>query len=76
MDKTALPSAFGSVCRYGRDPLPQELSLHLRIRGEASAQSLNYDVYFADEAGRVRLAMRDVEGTASQDLNRLAGQAG
>ncbi len=72
LDKTALPSAFGSVCRYGRDPLPDRLSLYLRIRGEASESSLNYDVLLADEQGRVRLEMCEVEGTASAALNRLA----
>ncbi|MGJ8669686.1 MAG: SDR family NAD(P)-dependent oxidoreductase [Oceanococcus sp.] len=72
LDKTALPSAFGSVSRYGRDPLPNTLSVHLRIKGEASEQSLIYDVLFADAQGRIRIAMRDVEGTASAALNRLA----
>ena len=72
LDKTALPSAFGSVCRYGRDPLPERLGLYLRIRGEASESSLNYDVLLADDEGRVRLEMREIEGTASAALNRLA----
>ena len=72
LDKTALPSAFGSVCRYGREALPEHLNLYLRIRGEASDSSLNYDVLLADDQGHVRLEMREVEGTASAALNRLA----
>lgn len=73
-DTSALPSAFGTIARYGHEPLPAALRLVFRL-AEVGAEgaTLRYDVFYVDDDNRVRIALRDVEGTASAALNRLAG---
>ena len=70
-DTTALPSAFGSIRRYGHEPLAGPLRLVFRLQPGAEAGTLRYDVDYVDTEGRVRLALRNVEGTATAALNRL-----
>ncbi|HSW12192.1 MAG TPA: SDR family NAD(P)-dependent oxidoreductase, partial [Solimonas sp.] len=72
---TALPSSFGAVLRHGSAPLPATLRLALRVLPEQSETTVVYDALFLDEAGRVRLEMRQCESTMSAALNRLGGQA-
>lgn len=71
LDMTALPSAIGAIRRYGHEPLGGGLQARLRVRAQ-DGSALRYDVDFVDEAGRLRLSLRDVQGTASRELNRLA----
>jgi len=74
-DTTVLPSRFGRVARFGAGPLPAQLSLRLRVR-EADGNPLRYDAWVLDtKTEAVRLVMLDCVGTASAELNRLAGQA-
>lgn len=73
-DASALPSAFGALRRYGREPLTEPLQLALRFQTAPYEGGLLYDVAFVDAQGRIRLEMRDVEGTASTSLNRLAAK--
>ncbi|MEW6167477.1 MAG: SDR family NAD(P)-dependent oxidoreductase, partial [Pseudomonadota bacterium] len=73
---SALPSRFGSVRRYGAEPLPRSLRLALRLRPASQDASVVYDAFYFDQAGRLRLELRDCESTLSAALNRLGGQAG
>ncbi len=74
-DTTVLPSRFGRVARFGEGALPQRLSVRLRVRA-AEDNQVQYDAWVLDaDTGAVRLLMQDCAGTASAELNRLAGQA-
>jgi hypothetical protein len=70
-DKGALPSRFGRVIRYGRDPFTGPLKLILREKHSAHEHSLLYDAWIIDTAGRVRIAIIDGESIMATALKRL-----
>jgi len=74
-DMTALPSSFAAVLRYGNAPLPATLRLALRVQSASHEAAVSYDALFIDDAGRLRLEMRQCESTLSAALNRLGGQS-
>ncbi|WP_022975553.1 type I polyketide synthase [Nevskia ramosa] len=73
--KTALPSSFGKVARYGNDPVTGKLRIAIRMKPAAHDAGVRYDMQFIDAGGRVRLAFSDAESTMSAALNRLAGNS-
>ncbi|WP_292999945.1 type I polyketide synthase [Nevskia sp.] len=73
--KTALPSSFGKVARYGTDPVVGQLRTVIRIKPATHDAGVRYDMQFIDGKGRVRLAITDAESTMSAALNRLAGNS-
>ncbi len=73
--KTALPSSFGKVARYGNDPITGKLRIVIRMKPAAHDAGVRYDMQFIDADGRVRLAFSDAESTMSAALNRLAGNS-
>ncbi|MDP3295911.1 MAG: SDR family NAD(P)-dependent oxidoreductase, partial [Nevskia sp.] len=73
--KTALPSSFGKVARYGSDPVTGSLRIVIRMKPAAHDAGVRYDMQFIDAGGRVRLAFSDAESTMSAALNRLAGNS-
>jgi len=73
--KTALPSSFGKVARYGNDPVDGKLRIAIRMKPAAHDAGVRYDMQFIDASGRVRLAFSDAESTMSAALNRLAGNS-
>ncbi|WP_293372991.1 type I polyketide synthase [Nevskia sp.] len=73
--KTALPSSFGKVVRYGNGPVAGKLKVSVRIKPAAHEAGVRYDMQFVDDSGRVRLAIFDAESTMSAALNRLAGNS-
>jgi len=73
--KTALPSSFGRVARYGHGPVVGRLMVTVRIKPAGHEAGVRYDMEFVDERGRVRLAIFDAESTMSAALNRLAGNS-
>jgi len=73
--KTALPSSFGKVARYGNGPVTGKLKVAVRIKPAGHESGVRYDMQFIDSSGRVRLAITDAESTMSAALNRLAGNS-
>eukprot|EP00611_Tribonema_gayanum_P022476 TRINITY_DN450_c0_g1_i3.p1 TRINITY_DN450_c0_g1~~TRINITY_DN450_c0_g1_i3.p1 ORF type:complete len:2705 (+),score=748.28 TRINITY_DN450_c0_g1_i3:1057-8115(+) len=73
--KTALPSSFGKVARYGNGPVTGALKVAVRIKPAGHEAGVRYDMQFIDSNGRVRLAITDAESTMSAALNRLAGNS-
>ena len=71
-DATPLPSRLGRLRRFGDGPLPERLTLWLRLRAAADA-SLHCDFQFSDANGRVWMMIEDFECAASTALNRLGG---
>jgi hypothetical protein len=71
-ETTPLPCRFGEVTRYGLLRPERKLELRIRMKPSQSEGSLSYDALFVDQAGSVRLTMRDIESASSQALNRLA----
>ncbi len=71
-DATPLPSRLGRLRRFGDGPLPERLTLWLRLRAAADA-SLHCDFQFSDANGRVWMVIEDFECAASAALNRLGG---
>jgi acyl transferase domain-containing protein/NAD(P)-dependent dehydrogenase (short-subunit alcohol dehydrogenase family) len=72
-DRTALPTAFGSIRRYGSGPLGEGLRLLYRARPAPTEASVAYDAWVVDAKGQVRMVIEGAEGTASAALNRLVG---
>ncbi len=73
--KTALPSSFGKVARYGNGPVSGPLRIVIRMKPAAHDAGVRYDMQFIDASGRVRLKFSDAESTMSAALNRLAGNS-
>ncbi|WP_020649517.1 type I polyketide synthase [Solimonas variicoloris] len=71
-DKGALPAGFGSVSRYGREPLSGPLKLVMRLKPAPHEHAIAYDVDIIDAQGRVRIAIVDGTSTMSAGLNKLA----
>jgi hypothetical protein len=75
-DRTPLPSRIGALVRYGDAPLSGPLKLALRVNAARTDDtSMVYDTVIVDADGHTRLELREVEGTASSALNRLAASA-
>ncbi|MEC9408377.1 MAG: SDR family NAD(P)-dependent oxidoreductase [Pseudomonadota bacterium] len=72
-DRTALPSRFGRVRRFGAGAISGPVQVTLRMREAPHAAAVAYDVYFHDAEGQLRLACEDMEGTMTSALNRLTG---
>ncbi len=72
-DRTALPSRFGRIRRFGSEPITGPVQVSLRMREAPHAAAVLYDVMFHDADGRLRLACEDMEGTMTSALNRLTG---
>ena len=72
-DRTALPSRFGRVRRFGLGPIEGPVQVTWRMREAPHAAAVAYDVYFHDAKGQLRLACEDMEGTMTSALNRLTG---
>ena len=72
-DRTALPSRFGRVRRFGLGPIEGPVQVTWRMREAPHAAAVAYDVYFHDAQGQLRLACEDMEGTMTSALNRLTG---
>ena len=73
--KTALPSSFGKVVRYGSQPVVGPVTVAIRMKPAAHESGVRYDMQFIDGAGRLRMAFIDAESTMSAALNRLAGNS-
>ncbi|HYR88120.1 MAG TPA: SDR family NAD(P)-dependent oxidoreductase [Terriglobia bacterium] len=74
-DSTPLPSRFGSVARFGKEPIPESLNLFVRMRADSTEHLLVYDAAFVDRHGKMRLQLKQVESTGTRALNRLAVKA-
>jgi len=72
-DSATLPNRIGLIRRFGRDALPGELTARVRIHSDPSHPVTTGDAVFGDARGRVLLAVRQFECTASAALNRLGG---
>jgi hypothetical protein len=72
-DSATLPNRVGLIRRFGRDALPSELIARVRIHSDPSHPVTTGDAVFGDARGRVLLAVRQFECTASAALNRLGG---
>ncbi|BAU48570.1 6-deoxyerythronolide-B synthase [Sulfurifustis variabilis] len=72
---TALPTRFGTVRRYGTAPIKDPLRVAMRVKSQDHGKQIVYDALFVEPDGKVRLEMRDLEGSCSQALNRLAGNS-
>jgi len=68
-----LPNRIGLIRRFGRGGLPDELIARVRIHSDPSHPVTTGDAVFGDAGGRVCLAVRQFECTASAALNRLGG---
>ena len=73
--KTALPSSFAKVARYGSGAVSGPLRIVIRMKPATHDAGVRYDMQFIDASGRVRLAFTDAESTMSAALNRLAGNS-
>ena len=73
--KSALPSRFGRVVRYGGGDPAANLKLQFRLRPAPHEHAVVYDALYVDAGGRVRLSVSDGESIASAALNRLAGNS-
>jgi hypothetical protein len=70
-DKGALPSRFGRVIRYGKEPMVGPMKLIMRDKPAPHEHSLVYDAWILDASGRVRIAIIDGESIMSTALKRL-----
>lgn len=72
-DRSALPSRFGRVSRYGSSPLTEKLKLVFRVKSN-DPQTIVYEAAFLDAQGQLRLHLENLESTCSAALNRLNAQ--
>jgi hypothetical protein len=73
--KTALPSSFAKVARYGSGPITGAVKVAIRMKPAGHDAGVRYDMQFIDDKGRVRMEFIDAESTMSAALNRLAGNS-
>ncbi|MBA4287091.1 MAG: hypothetical protein C0434_16355 [Xanthomonadaceae bacterium] len=73
--KTALPSSFARVARYGNGPISGAVTVAIRMKPAGHDAGVRYDMQFIDDKGRVRMEFIDAESTMSAALNRLAGNS-
>ena len=73
--KTALPSSFAKVARYGSGPITGAVTVAIRMKPAGHDAGVRYDMQFIDDKGRVRMEFIDAESTMSAALNRLAGNS-
>jgi len=70
-DKTALPSRFRSLTRYG-SLQDERLTCYVAVESLAGGHALTSHVHFVDAAGRVRALLDTMEASCTNALNRLA----
>ncbi|MFA5112195.1 MAG: SDR family NAD(P)-dependent oxidoreductase, partial [Desulfobaccales bacterium] len=73
LDITPLPSSFKEIWIY--QPLEAAETLHCfyEVLREFGHSTVNANIYFFDQEGRLRALVKDFESTGSKALNRLAG---
>jgi len=72
-NSATLPNRVGLIQRFGRESIPNRLKACVRIHSETSNPVTMGDAVIVDDRGKVRLAIRQFECTASAALNRLGG---
>jgi hypothetical protein len=73
LDITPLPSSFKEIWIYQPLAGAETLDCFYEVLREFGHSTVHANIYFFDEAGRLRVLIKDFESTGSKALNRLAG---